>query len=88
MDTSLESSSCVWVRHEMAVSGQNAIEQELAILKRRWGSNLEVLGVQYEGDEASAACFKLAMPPTDPDFPVCLAFCVEKRAFPCGAGDD
>ena len=44
------------------------IEKELALLVRRWGKHLQVLGVQYEGDVGSAACFKISMPPTDPDF--------------------
>ena len=48
---------------------QSEIEKELALLTRRWGKSLEVLGVQYEGDVGAAACFTLRMPPSDPDFP-------------------
>ena len=50
------------------VEGESEVEKELSLLKRRWGCNLEVLGIQYEGDQGSAACFTLKMPPSDPDF--------------------
>jgi len=51
---------------------ESEVEKELALLSRRWGKNIEVLGVQYEGDVGNAACFKLNLPPSDPDFPVCI----------------
>jgi hypothetical protein len=62
--------SLAWIH--LYTMSESDIEKELALLKRRWGSSMEVLGVQYEGDVGAAACFTISLPPTDPDFSVLL----------------
>ena len=63
--------TCLW--DAVDAQYESDIEKELALLNRRWGKSMEVLGVQYQADVGSAACFKLSMPPSDPDFPVCAS---------------
>eukprot|EP00961_Rhodomonas_salina_P191199 2579592-Rhodomonas_salina.2 len=52
----------------MAEGTDSEVEKELNFLKESWGTKLKVLGVQYEGDVGSAACFTLKMPLSSPDF--------------------
>ena len=56
------------VRVHMASEEESPVEKELALLKRRWGDDLEVLGVQYGDESDTAACFSVNMPLSDPDF--------------------